>query len=122
MSTSTSPEATPQSNDKHTARIAWYKQQRELRFERIKNYLSIYLFILIVYGGALITDYLLFELMAWLLRDVVAAYAIVATWFHWLNVGLALFAMVAALVHGVISTISQVKLDIKLSGEDEEQK
>lgn len=89
------------------------------RYYRALDYLSIYGFILIVYGAALITDYLLFVLMWALLSDDIKKYSIVAAGFDYARIGLALLFILGALVHGIISTYSQVQLDLRLSKEGE---
>lgn len=89
------------------------------RYYRALDYLSIYVFILIVYGAALVTDYLLFALMWALLSDDVKKYRVVAMGFDYARIGLALLFILGALVHGVISTYSQVQLDLKLAKENE---
>lgn len=88
------------------------------RFYRACNYFSIYAFIFIVYSGALLTDYLLFGFMQWLLRNDVQNYPIVETWFNYARIGLALLFIVAAVIHGVLSTYGQIRLDVELSKED----
>ena len=98
------------------------KQEIVSRYFRALNYLSIYAFILVVYSGALATDYLLFLLVEWLLRDDVQRYSLVALWFDYARTGLALMLIVSAFVHGIISTYSQVKLDLMLSREGEGRK
>lgn len=91
------------------------------RFYRALDYLSIYAFVLVVYGGALITDYLLFFLMWALLKEEVEKYPIVAQGFDYARIGLALLFIAGALIHGIISTISQIKLDYALSQEGGEK-
>ena len=93
----------------------------EERIYRTANYISIYLYIIIVYGGALLTDYLLFTFMDWLLRVDVERYPVVALGFDYAKVGLALLFIIAAVVHGLISTWGQVKLDLALMRESESQ-
>lgn len=87
------------------------------RFFRALDYLSLFAFILIVYGSAVICDYLLFYLMWFLLSDDVAKYPIVAQGFDYARIGLALLFITSAVVHGILSTVSQVQLDIKLARE-----
>lgn len=83
-------------------------------------YVSLYVFILFVYGGAVVTDYLLFKLMWWVLRDDVEKYPLVALGLDYARVGLALLFIVAAVVHGMISTYSQIQLDFRLSQDGRE--
>jgi hypothetical protein len=97
-----------------------YRQIRRRLFRGL-NYLSIYVFIIIVYGGALLTDYLLFALISWLLQEDIQRYQLVADWFDYARIGLALLLIICAVTHGLISTYTQVKLDIELSREGEEK-
>jgi hypothetical protein len=91
------------------------------RYFRALNYLSIYAFIIIVYGGALLTDYTLFFLISWLLKEDIQKYSIVALWFDFARIGLALLLIILAVTHGIISTYTQIKLDIQLSREGEQR-
>lgn len=96
-------------------------QHARSRFWRACNYFTIFAFVLFVYSGALVTDYLLFALMQWLLQDSVRAYPVVATWFEYAKIGLAMLFIFAAVVHGGVSTYSQVKLDVQLAREGDSQ-
>ena len=92
------------------------------RLYRAVDYLSISAFILVVYGSAVITDYLLFLLLWFLLSDDVKNYPLVAVGFDYARIGLALLFITGAVIHGGISTYSQVKLDIRLAKEGEVHK
>lgn len=104
--------ASVNSLDKETMRLRLIS-----RLYRAFDYLSIYVFILVVYGGAVISDYLLFLLLWSLLGADIQKYPLVATGFNYARIGLALLFITSAVIHGMISTYSQVKLDIKLSKE-----
>ncbi|HEX6289644.1 MAG TPA: hypothetical protein VFZ66_10665 [Herpetosiphonaceae bacterium] len=106
---------TPQLDDAQLLR-----QQIRGRYYRALNYLSIYLFIIVVYGSGLIVDYLLFSLMWWLLDEEVQRYYLVATGFDYARIGLAMLFIVSAIVHGSLSTYSQIQLDIALFKEGNE--
>lgn len=95
------------------------KQRVGSRIWRAVNYLSIYAFVTVVYGGAIITDYILFYLIETLIKDDVERYPFVEEWFNYAKVGLALLLIVSAIVHGILSTYSQVKLDLAFLKEDE---
>ncbi len=90
------------------------------RLYRAFDYLTIYLFILVVYGGAVISDYLLFLLLWSLLGADIKQYSLVSIGFDYARIGLALLFITSAVIHGIISTYSQVMLDIKLSKEGEQ--
>ena len=107
--------------NKHSGTIEQVNAQVRKRLFRALNYLTIYVFVIIVYGGALLTDYVLFELIAWLLADDVKEYALVAQWFDYARMGLALLLVVCAVTHGIISTVSQIRLDIALAKEGQEK-
>jgi hypothetical protein len=55
------------------------------------------------------------------LREDIERHPFLAEWFDRLKIGLALLLMVFALVHGVISTYSQIKLDRRTSDEADGQ-
>lgn len=99
-----------QGNDRVRAKV-------EDRLYRALNYVSIFVFILIVYGGALITDYLLFQLMWALLSEEIQQYPVVEQAFSFARIGLALMFIAGAVIHGMLSTYSQVRLDISLMNE-----
>lgn len=84
---------------------------------RAIRYLGLYLYIIIVYGGLLLTDYSIFRLVAWLVRDEIAKHYGLALLFDYLNVGLAIFIMLGALVHGFLSLVTLIKLDYAVSRE-----
>jgi hypothetical protein len=98
------------------------KHEINLRIFRALNYGSIFLFILVVYSSALLTDYILFSFITWLLKDDVQSYPIVALWFDYARIGIALMLIILAVVHAIISTYTQIKLDIKLSKEGDIEK
>jgi hypothetical protein len=98
------------------------RQRISDRFFRALDYISIFAFIFLVYGTAVFFDYLLFGLLWRLLSDDVNKYPIVALGFDYARIGLALLFIAGAIVHGIISTISQIQLDIKLAQEGEETK
>src|SRR6266540_4247119 len=69
------------------SKVFWSLQKG--RSLRALNYVCIYLFVLIVYGGALLTDYLLFQFMWLLLGDDVAQYPMIKTALDLAKIGLA---------------------------------
>jgi hypothetical protein len=87
---------------------------------RAIRYLGLFLYIIIVYGGLLLTDYALLGLVGWLVRDEIASHPILAMFFDSLKVGLALFIMVGALIHGFLSLITLIKLDFAVAKELED--
>lgn len=91
------------------------------RYFRALNYVSIYVYVILVYGGALISDYFLFWLISRLLSEDIRQYPVIALWFNYVRIGLAWSLIVCAITHGFLSTYKQVKLDIALSREREEQ-
>lgn len=93
-----------------------------MRLYSALNYLSIYAFIVIVYGTALIADYLLFLLMWWLLSNEVQKYPLISLACDYARIGQALLFIVSAFVHGLISTYTQSRLDLKLARVGEESK
>jgi hypothetical protein len=95
---------------------AWSEIRRKRLYPAL-NYVALYMFILIVYGGALLTDSLLFGLMWWLLGDD-ARDPLVSQTFTYAKAGLSLLFIASAIIHGVLSTYSQIKLDWKLSQDE----
>ena len=93
------------------------KRRITARYYRALDYLSVYIFIIVVYGGAVASDYLLFIILWGLLKDDVQKYPLVASGLDYARIGLALLFISSAVIHGVISTYSQVKLDLVLSKE-----
>jgi hypothetical protein len=87
------------------------------RRDRALNYLSIYAFVIVVYGGAILSDFILFELVARLLVAEIQQNGMVAHWFYLARTGLALLSIFLAVVHAIIATIRQLQLDWKLSKE-----
>lgn len=98
------------------------KKTISLRYYRGLNYISIYGFILVVYGGALLTDFALFQLMWALFKDDVTKYEWIAIGFDYARIGLAGLFLLNAIIHGIISTVSQIKLDLALAKEDESER
>jgi hypothetical protein len=87
------------------------------RFFRALDYVSIFMFVVIVYGSAVIADYILFLLIWSLLREEVAKYPIVSSAFDYARIGLALLCIAGAIIHGILSTYNQIKIDIELAKE-----
>jgi hypothetical protein len=71
--------------------------------------------------GGVVTDYILFSLLWRLLSEEVQKYPIISLAFDYARIGVALFFLFAALVHGLISTYNQIKLDMTLSREGQEE-
>jgi len=99
-------------------RVMWRIRDR---YFRALNYVSIYVYVIVVYGGALISDYFLFWLISWLLSEDVQRYPVIALWFDYARIGLAWLLIVCGITHGFLSTYKQVKLEIALSRERDER-
>ncbi|MBI4785456.1 MAG: hypothetical protein HY782_00185 [Chloroflexi bacterium] len=82
------------------------------RFWRALDYLSLFAYIFVVYTGAVVLDFLLFSVIQFLLQSDIAQYPFVALWFERVKIGLALLLLLAAFIHGVFSTVSQIRFDI----------
>jgi uncharacterized Tic20 family protein len=96
-----------------------FKQKARRRFYRALNYLTIYLFVLIVYGGAIVTDFALFQLILWLIAEDATKYPLVALWLDMARIILAILLVIFALVHGIFSTVQQFRMDWGMFREDE---
>jgi len=99
-------------------RVPWHDAPRR-RLIRAVDYLSLYLFIVVVYGGAIVADYVIFSLMWWLVSEDAKTYPLVAELLDYARIGLAILFIAGAVIHGILSTASQVKLDYGLSKEDQ---
>ena len=108
----------PPSNEHGLVKESTSSRLRELLWHA-SNYLSIYIYILVIYGGALVTEYVLLALIEFLLGPDVEQYPIFASVFDYLRVGLGLLVAVMAVLHAVIITFNQVRRDMELSRKDE---
>lgn len=71
------------------------------RLWRAIDYLSIFIFILVVYVGAVITDYALFFVLWTLVSDDVKKYPLVAMALDYARIGLALLLIMSGTIHGL---------------------
>jgi hypothetical protein len=98
-----------------TRRVVWGRMR--VRFWRTLDYLSLFASMLVIYGAAFGSEYLLAEgLSAMLARDVGES-QVVAVAFRIFKVGLALLTIFLGTVHAFRSARSQLELDRKLTGE-----
>jgi hypothetical protein len=74
----------------------------------------------VVYGAAVLADYLLFLMLWSLLREHAQLYPLIAQALDYARMGLALLFILAALIHGCISTAAQIRLDVMLAREEVE--
>ena len=95
--------------------------KQELFFP-VLRYLIINLRIMFIYGVGLITDYLLFTLIWWLIKDDSHNYPIIAVAVDNAKIGLGILFAVSALIHGFTSTLSQIKFDYELWKEERKKK
>ncbi len=91
------------------------------RFWRALDYISIYVFVLVVWGGVLIVDYALLLLIENILEEDIRRYPLVALWFDRAKIGLALLTVATAVFHGIISTIGQIRMDVATAREDHDE-
>jgi hypothetical protein len=87
---------------------------------RAKRYFKLYIYLILVYGGLLMTDYIIFFLVSVLLHEEIAAHRVVALFFNFLRVGLALFVMLGVFIHGLLSLVTLIRLDLAISRKLEE--
>jgi hypothetical protein len=88
-----------------------------VRFWRAIDYLSIFVFTLVVYSAAVAADFLFFEFLSRLLTIDAKEYPLVALAFRVFRIGLALLAILLGCVHATHSAIKQIRLDHELSKE-----
>jgi hypothetical protein len=98
-----------------------FRKQVKVRFYRLLNYIVLFIFILLVNGGLLATDFILFSMVEWFLHNDVQKYPFLETWFNYVKIALAFLVLLAAVVHGILSMISQVRLDWMISRELERE-
>jgi hypothetical protein len=90
------------------------KAELQERLWQAINYLSIFIFIIIVYSGFFFTEYILLKEVSYFLSDEVTEFPLVKLWFDNARIGLAFLVMVVAVVHGILATWSQIKIDFNL--------
>jgi len=88
-----------------------------VRFWRAVDYLSIFVFTLVVYSAAVVADFLFFEFLSRLLTNDATEYPLVALAFRIFRISLALLAILLGCVHATYSAIKQIRLDRELSKE-----
>ena len=66
------------------------------------------------------TDYALFFVLWKLVSEDVKNYPLVEIALDYAKIGLALLLIISGMIHGIISTWSQIRLDRKLSREEKE--
>ena len=96
-----SPEAQPRSlfvHDPEETRCVVFARIR-VRFYRALDYLSLFAFVIVVYGAAVVADYAFFEGLIHLLERIADASPFIALLLHYFKVGLALIAMGLGAVH-----------------------
>jgi hypothetical protein len=93
------------------------RSQMGIRFWRALNYLSVFLFIIVVYSGFFLTEYILLREVAAFLAEDVKEFPIIDIWFKNARIGLAFLMMIVAFIHGIIATYEQVKIDRAISAE-----
>lgn len=112
----------PSPEDKAGSDVASiFRKQVKVRFYRLLNYIALFLFILLVNGGLLATDFILFSMVEWFLHNDVQKYPLLAMWFDYVKIALAFLVLLAAVVHGILSLVTQVRIDWKISRELERQ-
>lgn len=92
-----------------------------LRVYRLLNYFALFIFIVLVNGGLLGADFILISMVEWFLHNDIERYPLLATWFNYARITLAFLVLLAALIHGILSMITQVRIDWKISRELEKQ-
>lgn len=88
------------------------------RFWRSLNYISISVCLLVVYSCYITADYLLFSLIFWFMGDSIAQEPLIARVVRYLQIGIALAGILAAITHCYYSTTGQIDLDRRFSKED----
>jgi hypothetical protein len=94
-----------------------FRRQMKVRVYRLLNYFALFIFLILVNGGLLGTDYILFSMVDWVFHDDVQKYPVLAMWFDYVKIALAFFVLITVVVHGVLSMITQVRIDLMISRE-----
>jgi hypothetical protein len=98
-----------------------FRRQVRVRFYRLLNYIALFVFIVLVNGGLLSADFILFSMVEWFLHKDVQKYPLVAMWFDYAKIALAFLILLAAVIHGILSMITQIRIDLMTSRELEKQ-
>jgi hypothetical protein len=104
-------------SDGHETASVELRKQIQIRFWRTLNYLSIFVFIIVIYSGFFLTEYILLREVAAFLAEDVREFSIIDIWFKNARIGLAFLMMLVAFVHGIIATYEQMKIDRAISSE-----
>lgn len=98
-----------------------YQQVWRRRLFRALNYLTIYVYILVVYGGAIVTDFAFFQIVQILIADDANRYPLVSLWLDFARVILALLLLIFAIIHAILSTLQQIRMDWSSLRKDEDE-
>jgi hypothetical protein len=105
--------------DSDTADI--FRRQIRVRFYRLLNYFALFIFIILVNGGLLGTDFVLFSMVDWFLHKDIQKFPVLARWFDYVKISLGFLVSVAVVIHGILSFITQVRIDRMVSRELDKQ-
>lgn len=91
-------------------RRTWLQNVR-IRFYRGLDYLTLFLYVVVVSVGALLADYLIVFAVERTVASAVAKYPVVALAFDWFQIGSAFLVMMGAATHAVFSAYSQFRFE-----------
>ncbi len=91
------------------------------RFYKGLDYLSLFLYALIVAVGAFLADFILIAVLEFLIASTISKYPVVAIAFDWFQIGSASLTLVTAFVFVLFSALSQMRFAYEVNIELEEQ-
>lgn len=79
------------------------------RFYKALDYLTLFIYALVVAIGAFLADYILVLVIGFIVKPVAAEYPFVKQVFDWFQIGSAILALLAAFVLSFYSALSQMR-------------
>jgi len=98
-----------------------FRRHLRWRWFRALDYLSLFLYALVISTGALVVDYVLFLVIKLVVSDAVAGYPVVTVWFDWFQIGSAFLVFIVAFIHAIFSAYSQIRFEIETAKQQEGQ-
>jgi len=87
------------------------------RFYRGLDYLTLFVYVVIISISALLADYAIILVIELTVASDVSRYPIVSEAFKWFKIGSAFLVLVAAAVHAFFSAWSQIKFEAEVAAE-----
>jgi hypothetical protein len=94
-----------------------FSQNLRTRFYKALDYLTLFVYVVVVSVGALVADYFIVYAIQLTVLPAVLKYPIVSQAFDWFQIGSAFLALIAAGIHAFFSVYSQVKFEVQTAKE-----